>query len=114
MLVGSGDTKISVFEFVLGCIGMLVIAGIVLLGGGLGLLFRLPYVLIGLLVGIVASWAIISGSFAGTFNVRCPECGNRQKTVGSVGSFQCSKCGEMVTIKSKEKEVILYSAFPTD
>jgi len=113
-VAGSGNAKISVFEFMLGCIGMLVIAGIILLGGGLGLLFGLPYVLIGLLVGLVASWAIISGSFAGTLKVSCPECGNRQKVAGGVGSYQCLKCGQMVNIKSKEKEVTLYSAFPTD
>lgn len=113
-MAGSGDTKISVFEFVLGSIGMLVIAGIILLGSGLGLLFGLPYVLIGLFAGIVASWAIISGSFAGTLNMKCPECGNRQKVAGSVGSYQCSNCGQMVVVKSKEQEVTLYSAFPTD
>lgn len=114
LLAGSGDTKISVFEFVLGSIGMFVIAGLILLGGGLGLLFGLPYVLIGLFVGIVASWAFISGSFAGTLNVKCPDCGNKQKLAGFVGSYQCSNCGRMVVIKNKEQEVNLYSAFPTD
>ena len=77
---------ISVFDFMSGSIGMLVIAGVVLLGGGLGIVFGLPYALSGILVGVVASWVIIAGSFAGT----------------------------RMMDKSSEEEVTLYSAFPTD
>jgi hypothetical protein len=108
------DDKFSLYDFALGSMGMVLIALIILLGSGLGFLFGLPYAVTGLLVGIVASWAIISGSLAGTLNVQCPECGNRQKVVGNVDSYQCSGCGHTVTIKKKEKEVTLYSAFPTD
>jgi len=108
------EKGISVREFVAACVGMMVIALIILLGAGLGILLDLPYALTGLVVGVIATWAIIAGSFAGTVNVKCPECGNRERVVGTVGSYQCSNCGKMAPIKHEEPEVILYSAFPTD
>lgn len=114
MLSGSKEKGITVREFVVACVGMLAIALVILLGAGVGILLGLPYALTGLIVGIIATWAIIAGSFAGTLNVKCPECGNREKVVGTVGSYQCSNCGRVVDIKRKEPEVTLYSPFPTD
>lgn len=113
-MAGSEEKGISVREFVAACVGMLVIALIILLGAGLGILLGLPYALTGLVVGVIATWAIIAGSFAGTVNVKCPDCGNRERVAGTVGSYQCSNCGKMVAVKRKEPEVTLYSAFPTD
>ncbi|MCL6634585.1 MAG: hypothetical protein K6T29_02295 [Peptococcaceae bacterium] len=114
-MAGSGEKMITLHDFVAACVGMLAIAGVILLGGGLGFLLGLPYAVTGLLAGVIAAWVILTGSFAGTLNVKCPECGNRDKVVGTVGSYQCSSCGRVVTIPGREpQEITLYSPFPTD
>jgi len=80
-------------EIILSIISVLVLVGFVFLGAGLGLLFGIPYFLVGLIVGFVFLVLIISGSLVISKEVVCQNCRSKQKVVRNIVSYQCPVCG---------------------
>lgn len=92
-MAAEGVIKSKMVEIILNIIGVLLFIGLIFLGAGLGLLFNIPYFLVGLIVGFTALVVIVSGSFAVSKEEACTNCGSKQKVVRNIISYQCSVCG---------------------
>lgn len=96
----AGIIKSRMVEVILSVIGVLLFAGFIFFGAGLGLLFGIPYILIGLIVGVAALFVIASGSLAVSVEVACSNCRSKQRVVKNIVSYQCPACGHRNKIKA--------------
>lgn len=96
----AGIIKSRMVEVILSVIGVLLFAGFIFLGAGLGLLFGIPYILIGLIVGVAVLILIASGSMAVSVEVTCSNCQSKQKVVRNIVSYQCPACGHRNKVRA--------------
>ncbi|MHB1041488.1 MAG: hypothetical protein ACYC0Q_01435 [Eubacteriales bacterium] len=101
-------------EYVLSFIGMLLIAGLILLAGGLGLLLKLPPAITGLLAGIIIVVTMVRYDFAAFRLYTCPGCGATHKLIDEMGTYECSVCGNRSEVKRRKIENLYPTYPPTD
>lgn len=101
-------------EYVLSGIGMLLIAGLVLLGAGVGMLLKLPPAIAGTLAGVIIVVVMVRYDFAAVRLYTCSNCGTTHKLLDEIGTYECSVCGYRSEIKRQKIENLYPTYPPTD
>lgn len=97
-----GEIKSKGLEIMLEAIRILIIIGAILLTVGVGAMLNVPPPIIGLIAGIFGFFLLVQGSVFEVTNVRCPACGNENRVMRHIGTYQCPSCETLLHVKDKE------------
>ncbi|MEW5952294.1 MAG: hypothetical protein AB1815_00830 [Bacillota bacterium] len=99
-----GEVKSKGLEIMLEAFRILIITGAILLTVGVGALLNVPPPIIGLIAGIFGFFLLVQGSVFEVTNLRCPACGNENRVVRHIGTYQCPQCETLLHVKDKEAQ----------
>ncbi|WP_066636726.1 hypothetical protein [Desulfolucanica intricata] len=103
----TGEVGTRGFRCALSVMRVLVVAGIVLVCAGVGLLLALPVAITGLIAGIAVAALLVSGKpLFEEVTVKCPSCSKDIVTIKDFGSYQCSNCRQGLRINGSKANAI--------
>lgn len=97
-----GEIKSKGLEITLEAIRILIIMGAILLTVGVLAMIKIPAPIIGLVAGVLGFFLLVQGSAFEVINLRCPECGNKNRVLRYIGTYQCPNCESVLDIKGSE------------